>query len=149
MLLVFPSVCSLNNSFWKFHNESLETWFLSGGLPWWLSRRRICFQCRRHRICEFDPWVRKISWRSKWQPTPVFLPEKSHAQKSLVGYGPRGLKESDTTKQLSTHNILSGDHHFNDVLSCIHSINLYFYSSYNIYIYIYQAPTSINRHKST
>ena len=51
-----------------------------------------------------------------------------------MGYSPRGRKESDTTKQLSTHNILSGDHHFSDVLSCIHSINLYFYSSYKIYI---------------
>ena len=38
-----------------------------------------------------------------WKPTPVFLPEKSHGQKSLVGYGPKGLKESDVTKQLSTH----------------------------------------------
>ena len=30
-------------------------------------------RCRRRR---FDPWVRKIPWRRKWQPTPVFLPEK-------------------------------------------------------------------------
>ena len=36
----------------------------------------------------FDPWVGKILWRRKWQPTPVFLPEKSHGQRSLVGYGP-------------------------------------------------------------
>ena len=39
----------------------------------------------RHR---FDLWVRKIPWRRAWQPTPVFLPEKSHGQKRLVGYGP-------------------------------------------------------------
>ena len=38
-----------------------------------------------------------------WQPTPVFLLEKSHGQKSLVDYGPKGLKESDVTEQLSTH----------------------------------------------
>ena len=31
-------------------------------------------------------WVRKILWRSKWQTTPVFLPGKSHGQRSLVGY---------------------------------------------------------------
>ena len=43
--------------------------------------------CRRHR---FDPWVRKIPWRRKWQPTPVFLPGKSHGQRSLVGYSPWG-----------------------------------------------------------
>ena len=36
--------------------------------------------------------IRKIPWRSKWQPTPVFLPGKSHGQTSLVGYGPWGHK---------------------------------------------------------
>ena len=36
----------------------------------------------------FDPWVRKIPWRRAWQPTPVFLPEESHGQRSLVGYSP-------------------------------------------------------------
>ena len=41
-------------------------------------------------------------WRREWQPTPVFVPVKFHGQKNLVGYGPQGLKESDTTKQLST-----------------------------------------------
>ena len=40
----------------------------------------------------FDPWVRKIPWRRKWQPTPVFLPWKSHGQRSLVGYSPWGRK---------------------------------------------------------
>ena len=40
--------------------------------------------------------VRKIPWRRKWQPTPVFLPgEESHGQRSLVGYSPQGHKESD------------------------------------------------------
>ena len=48
----------------------------------------------------FDPWVGKIPWRRKWQPTPVFLPGKSHGQKSLASYSPQGHKESDTTKQL-------------------------------------------------
>ena len=36
----------------------------------------------------FDPWVGKIPWRRKWQPTPVFLPGKSHGQRSLAGYSP-------------------------------------------------------------
>ena len=31
----------------------------------------------------FDPWVRKIPWRRKWQPPPVFLPGKSHGQRRL------------------------------------------------------------------
>ena len=46
----------------------------------------------------FDAWVRKILWRRKWQPTPVFLPRKSHGQRSLVGYSPWSLKESDMTE---------------------------------------------------
>ena len=33
-------------------------------------------QYKRHRRLEFDPWVRKIPWRRKWQPTPVYLPEQ-------------------------------------------------------------------------
>ena len=44
----------------------------------------------------FDPWVRKIPWRRAWQPTAVFLPGKSHGQRSLAGYSPWGHKESDT-----------------------------------------------------
>ena len=52
---------------------------------------------------EFDPWVGKIPWRRKWQPTPVSLPGKSHGQKSLMGYNPWAHKESDTTERLSTH----------------------------------------------
>ena len=46
----------------------------------------------------FDPWVWKIPWRRKWQPTPGFLPRESQGQRSLVGYSPSGSKESDTTE---------------------------------------------------
>ena len=42
-------------------------------------------------------------WGRKWQPTPVFLPGKSHGRRSLVGYSPRGHKESDTTERLHFH----------------------------------------------
>ena len=44
----------------------------------------------------FDPWVRKILWRRKWQPTPVFLPGKSHGQRSLADYrgSPLGCKRA-------------------------------------------------------
>ena len=33
---------------------------------------------------QVDPWDRKIPWRRAWQPTPVFLPEKSHEQRNLA-----------------------------------------------------------------
>ena len=45
-----------------------------------------------------------LVWRKKWQPTPVFLPGKSHEQKSLEGYSPWGHKEFDTTEQLNNNN---------------------------------------------
>ena len=41
----------------------------------------------------FDPWVRKIPWRRKWQPSPVLLPGESHGWRSLVGYSPWGHKD--------------------------------------------------------
>ena len=44
----------------------------------------------------FNPWVKKISWRRKWQPTPVFFPGESYGQRSLVGYSPWGHKELET-----------------------------------------------------
>ena len=52
---------------------------------------------QRALLSRFDPWVGKIPWRRKWQPTPVLLPGKSHGQRSLVGYSPWGRKESDMT----------------------------------------------------
>ena len=44
-----------------------------------------------------------ISRRRKWQPTPVFLPGKSHGRRSLVGYSRWSHNESDTTEHARTH----------------------------------------------
>ena len=44
-------------------------------------------QCREP---GFDPWAGKIPWKRKWEPTPIFLPGKSHRQRSLEGYSPWG-----------------------------------------------------------
>ena len=66
----------------------------------WLSRC-MCFpcgasgkepacHCRRLKRHRFDPWTRKIPLRRAWQPTLVFLPGKSHGQRSLAGYSPWG-----------------------------------------------------------
>ena len=49
-------------------------------------------QCRRPKTLGFSPWVRKIHWKRKWQPTPEFLPGKSRRQRSLVDYSPWGRK---------------------------------------------------------
>ena len=51
----------------------------------------------------FDPWVGKIPWRRKWQPSPVFLYGESHGQRSLVGYSAWGPKESDTSESDLTY----------------------------------------------
>ena len=69
-------------------------------LPNGSDSKSICWQWER---LGFDPWVGKIPWRRKWQSTPVLLPGKSHGQRSLVGYSPRGCKESDTTERLHFH----------------------------------------------
>ena len=74
------------------------------GLPRWLSGKESGCQCSRHKRCRYNPWVGKIPWKRKWQPTPVFLPGEFHGQRSQVGCSPWGHKELDTTEQLThTH----------------------------------------------
>ena len=72
------------------------------GFPGGASNKEPACQCRRRKRCGFDPWVGKIPWRKEWQPTPVFLPGESHAQRSLGDYSPLGCKELDTT-EATTH----------------------------------------------
>ena len=69
------------------------------GLPKWLRGKESVCQWRRYKRFSFNPWVGKIPWRRKWQPTPVFLPGASQGQRSLAG----GHKESDTTEHTHTH----------------------------------------------
>ena len=60
-------------------------------------------QYRRYRRCSFDPRSGRFPGGGEWQPTPVFLPEKSHRQRSLVGNCPKGHKESDACTHGHTH----------------------------------------------
>ena len=62
-------------------NNSSSSW-------WFIGKESTC----QYRSCRFDPWVKKISWRRKWKPTPIFLPGKFHGQRSLGGHSPRGCK---------------------------------------------------------
>ena len=65
-------------------------WLYMWTLLWWLSgKKKSTYQFRKR---GFDPWAGKIPWKRKWQTTPIFLPRKSHEQRSLVGYSPWGLK---------------------------------------------------------
>ena len=64
------------------------------------------YQCRSCKRCGFDPWVRKIPWRNKWQPIPVFWPWIPEFMNSRIPWteepgGMGGHKESNTTMQLS------------------------------------------------
>ena len=69
------------------------------GFPGDTSGKESTCQCRRH---GFDPWIRKIPWRRKWQSTTVFLSEKSHGQRNLAGYSTWGherVRHDGGTKQ--------------------------------------------------
>ena len=74
--------------------------FHSFGLPWWLSSKEPTCQYRG-----FQSLFWEIPWRRKWLPIPVFLPEKSHGQRSLVGYNPWGLKRVG-------HHLATEQHYF-------------------------------------
>ena len=79
-------------------------------LPGGTSGKESVCQCRRCKRPRFDPWVGKIPWSRKWQPTVIFLPGKFHRQRSLVGYSPWGRKELDTMEWLrtQTHTMVQG-----------------------------------------
>ena len=84
--------CVRDAFFWHFCLAG--SWGFPGG------KESAC-HCRKHKRFGFDPWVRKIPSRRKWQPTSVFLPGESHRQRSLARYSPWGRKESDMAKATS------------------------------------------------
>ena len=87
------TLCWKSLPLWKVELEFLEqTLFYfklcckpMPGFPGGLVVKESSCQYRR---LGFDPGVRKIPWRRKWQPTPIFFPGKSHGQRSLAGYSP-------------------------------------------------------------
>ena len=81
----------IKNSYMKVYsmNDFIHKSKIMELLSWWLSGKE---SVRHFRRPEFNPWFRKILQKRQWQPTPIFLPRKSHGQRSLVGYSPCGLK---------------------------------------------------------
>ena len=69
-------------------------------LPSWLSGKESACQCRRQ---GFDPWVGKIPWMKKWQPTPVFFAGKSLGQRSLADYSPWGRRRDNRSNLHPIH----------------------------------------------
>ena len=111
----WPGNQTTESLFIYFFHPGLKMWCLQRPLsltfiitrfPRWLSGKQSACQRRKCKRCRFNPWVREIPWRRKWQPTPVFLPGKSHGQRSLVGYSPWGHKESDMTEHIRTNHYL-------------------------------------------
>ena len=72
---------------WAFKEMVKIKWGFPGGTT---CKEHTC-QCRGHKRRGFDPCVRRIPWGRKWQTTPVFLPGKSHGQRSLGGLQSTGL----------------------------------------------------------
>ena len=70
--------------------------------PGGTSGKESTCQSVKHKRLRLNPWVRKIPWERKWKSTPLFLPGKSHRQRSLESYGPWGCKQLDMTECLNT-----------------------------------------------
>ena len=107
------------------HNWATELkWAeLRWNAPPWLSGKESACQCGKHRRCKFGPWVGKIPWRRKCQPTPVFRPGKFHWKRSLVGYSPWGHKTSDGIEhgegqELLRWNTIVFENTFEDIWVC-------------------------------
>ena len=75
------------------------------GFPGGASGKEAACQFRGCRRCRFHPWVGKIPWSKKWQPTAVLLSGKFHGQRSLVGYSSWGPKESATEQTAYTQTL--------------------------------------------
>ena len=89
-----------------------------------------------------DPWVRKIPWRRKWQPTPVLLPGKCRGQRSPLSYSPRGRKSQTRlkTNNKSFHMLISYLYPFCDevsIKSLTHLKNCFAFFVLNMFIYFW------------
>ena len=104
LLIFFGSLCNL----WHHRPFNTQTslvfqaflssyWLIFGGT----SGKGPACQCSRPKRCRFDPWVGKIPWRRKWQPTPVFSPGEFHREGRLEGYSAWGRKSQTQLKRLS------------------------------------------------
>ena len=72
-----------------------------GGFPGGAIGKEPPCKCWKHKRCRFDPKIGKIPWRRTWQLIPVFLPGKSHGQRSLADCSPIGCKESNMAVRLT------------------------------------------------
>ena len=93
----------------------LRTSNIEEQFPGGASDKEPTCQCRWDKKCRFDPWVGKISWRRKWQATPVFLPGKPH-----------GPEEPGRPQSIRSQRVR---HNWRD-LACVHE-NMSSYCGFN------------------
>ena len=121
--------------------------------PGGASGKESACQWRRCKRCDLNPWVGKIPWRRKWQPTPVFLPGKFHRQRNLAGYSLWGHKELDTHTHTHTHSYLIVGSLYLLIPSLILSVPqlwqppvgtlyllIYFYFLWSFFLFVFQNP---------
>ena len=97
--LLFPTVRGAASNF-QFHLMIRGEKMKHQHFRTYSGKDSTCQYRRCNKRCGFDPWVRKIHQRGKWQSTPVFLPGKAHGQRSLLGYSSWGHSQSVTTQHL-------------------------------------------------
>ena len=83
--------------------DSVSSWiFFIMWLPRWYNGKESTYRYRRHRRCRFNPWVRKIPWSRKWQPTAVVLPENPMDRGAWWAIV-HGVAELDITENACMH----------------------------------------------
>ena len=104
-----PGVVQKSDSEWKMNIPyfpspySLRVATINNlGFPGGASGKEPTCQCRRHKRLRSDPWVGKIPWRGKRQPTPVFLPGESPWTEEPGGLQSMGSQGRTQLKRLST-----------------------------------------------
>ena len=117
------------------------------GLPRWLSSWECARQCRR---CRFGPWVGEIPWRRKWQPTPVFLPGKSHGRRSLAGYSPWGLKRVGHDLVIKWLNNIKSERHLKTLLHLAEFSHVHVtkYLSYKLFLLEFSISLTQNKNST-
>ena len=89
---------------WQERNIKQNVWWIVSILSRWLSGKESACQWRRHKRWEFDPWVRKMPWSRKWQPScSSTLAWKNSMDRRGWWATVHGVSESEITEWLSTH----------------------------------------------
>ena len=99
-------------SWWGFRTTKIKT---NRGFPAGTSGKESVCQCRRYKRCQFDPWVKKVPWRRKWLPTPVFLPARipqTEEPGRLQSMASRGVRHAWATGHTHAQHVIINYYNF-------------------------------------